>query len=42
MYITFAELIRYANQNNDIKFIIVSGSGGNFSSGNDLTNFANT
>jgi enoyl-CoA hydratase/carnithine racemase len=26
---------------NEIKFIVLSGEGGNFSSGNDLTNFTN-
>jgi enoyl-CoA hydratase/carnithine racemase len=39
MYNAFTELIKQANQNDTIKFIIISGSGGNFSSGNDLINF---
>ena len=42
MYPRFTSLISYANENPDIKFIIVTGNGGNFSSGNDLSNFANT
>ena len=41
MYISFSNLIKYANEDNNVKFIIISGSGGNFSSGNDLANFAN-
>ena len=40
MYITFAELIKYANQEKSIKFIIVSGAGKNYTSGNDLSNFS--
>lgn len=42
MYYTFTSLIHYANQNDAVKFIIISGAGGNFSSGNDLMNFSNT
>ena len=34
-------LVKYANETPSIKFIIVSGKGGNFSSGNDLANFTN-
>jgi enoyl-CoA hydratase/carnithine racemase len=41
MYKTFKNLVEYANENEEVKFIIVSGAGGNYSSGNDLTNFAN-
>lgn len=42
MYYTFTSLIHYANQDDAAKFIIISGAGGNFSSGNDLMNFSNT
>lgn len=42
MYYTLANLIIYANKNEDIKFIVIRGSGGNFSSGNDLGNFMNS
>jgi len=41
MYDTFMNLVRYANEEPTIKFIVVSGKGGNFSSGNDLSNFTN-
>lgn len=41
MYYTLTSLIHYANQNDAVKFIIISGAGGNFSSGNDLMNFGN-
>lgn len=39
MYGTFIEYMNWANENSDIKFIIITGAGGNFSSGNDLANF---
>jgi enoyl-CoA hydratase/carnithine racemase len=39
MYIAFTKLIKQANQNSSIKYIIISGSGANYSSGNDLNNF---
>jgi len=35
------QLIEKANEMPDIKYIIMRGNGGNFSSGNDLTNFMN-
>ncbi len=41
MYYTLVNLILYANENDAVKFIVISGSGGNFSSGNDLQNFSN-
>ncbi len=41
MYYTFTNLLLYANEDQSIKFIIINGSGGNFSSGNDLMNFTN-
>jgi len=41
MYYTFTHLIIAANQHPDVKYIIISGSNGNFSSGNDLSNFTN-
>ena len=41
MYPSFNNLISYANENPEIKFIIVTGNGGNYSSGNDLSNFGN-
>lgn len=39
MYVTLTELIHEAEKNDEIKFIVLMGEGGNFSSGNDLTNF---
>ena len=41
MYNTFMHLIKFGNQNEDIKFIVVTGKGKNYSSGNDLSNFTN-
>lgn len=41
MYITLAKLIESAEHEDTIKFIVIMGEGGNFSSGNDLTNFTN-
>ncbi len=41
MYVTVKEAINQAENNDSIKFIILMGEGGNFSSGNDLTNFTN-
>ena len=41
MYITFAEYLNKANEMDNVKFIVIKGSGGNFTSGNDLNNFAN-
>jgi enoyl-CoA hydratase/carnithine racemase len=32
-------MLRKANQDENVKFIVISGKGGNFSSGNDLSNF---
>lgn len=39
MYFTFLEYIQKANEMNEIKYIVLKGAGGNFSSGNDLNNF---
>ena len=39
MYPYFTELIFKANEMSNVKFIVVTGSGGNFCSGNDLNNF---
>lgn len=41
MYDLFKDLIAVANEDPQVKFIVVSGAGGNFSSGNDLNNFTN-
>lgn len=40
MYTSFVEFIEKANQLENVKYIILRGAGGNFSSGNDLNNFA--
>lgn len=42
MYYSFAHLLTAANQHPEVKFIIISGSGNNFCSGNDLANFTDT
>jgi enoyl-CoA hydratase/carnithine racemase len=42
MFYTFTHSIIAANQNPDVKFIIISGAAGNFTSGNDLSNFTNS
>lgn len=42
MYFLFTSYIQKANEMPDIKYIVIKGSGGNFSSGNDLNNFANS
>jgi enoyl-CoA hydratase/carnithine racemase len=39
MYLTLTEAINSAQTREDIKFIVLMGEGGNFSSGNDLSNF---
>ena len=39
MYVTLKELILYGNEHKDIKFIVINGKGGSYSSGNDLSNF---
>jgi enoyl-CoA hydratase/carnithine racemase len=39
MYEKLAKKIIEANNDERVKFIILSGNGGNFSSGNDLNNF---
>lgn len=41
MYDSVMNYILFANENQQVKFIILSGKGGNFSSGNDLNNFVN-
>ena len=41
MYDRFTDLLMYANELPDIKFIVVKGRGDNYSSGNDLANFTN-
>lgn len=41
MYLTLTEAINLAQTMDNIKFIVLTGQGGNFSSGNDLTNFTN-
>ncbi len=33
--------ILFANENQNVKYIVISGNGGNYSSGNDLSNFIN-
>lgn len=40
MYYKMIQMIKIANDTPEIKYIIVSGAGGNFSSGNDLNNFS--
>jgi peroxisomal 3,2-trans-enoyl-CoA isomerase len=42
MYYSFAQLLTAANENPLVKFIVVSGSGANFCSGNDLANFTDS
>lgn len=39
MYTKLAERIIEANRDDRVKYIIINGKGGNFSSGNDLNNF---
>ena len=39
MYYILVNMIKKANRDQNVKFIVISGKGGNFSSGNDLTNF---
>ena len=39
MYLTLTEAVKSAQTRDDIKFIVLMGEGGNFSSGNDLSNF---
>lgn len=39
MYSTLAQALRAADENPEIKVVILSGDGGNFSSGNDLQDF---
>ena len=39
MYYILVNMLRKANQDENVKFIVISGKGGNFSSGNDLSNF---
>lgn len=39
MYFTFCQFISKANEMEEIKYIVIRGAGGNFSSGNDLNNF---
>ena len=42
MYIKVTAAIRQANADNTIKYILISGEGKSFSSGNDLGNFGNS
>lgn len=39
MYFSFVEFIEKANELENVKYIVLQGAGGNFSSGNDLNNF---
>jgi enoyl-CoA hydratase/carnithine racemase len=39
MYLEVAEAIRQANRDTTIKYILITGDGKTFSSGNDLTSF---
>jgi peroxisomal 3,2-trans-enoyl-CoA isomerase len=39
MYLTVTQAVNSAQTRDDIKFIVLMGEGGNFSSGNDLSNF---
>ena len=41
MYIRLRDLLVQANEDNRVKFIVINGSGGSYSSGNDLANFTN-
>lgn len=41
MYWSFTKALKEAQKNDSIKLIVLMGEGGNFSSGNDLTNFTN-
>jgi enoyl-CoA hydratase/carnithine racemase len=41
MYDIYKDLIAVANEDPEVKFIVVTGNGGTFSSGNDLSNFTN-
>jgi enoyl-CoA hydratase/carnithine racemase len=41
MYLKIAEAIRNANKDPSVKFILITGNGKSFSSGNDLSNFTN-
>lgn len=41
MYFRYMQLIEKANEMPKVKYIVMRGMGGNFSSGNDLHNFMN-
>ncbi len=41
MYLYLTELIKKAIETPEVKFIVFRGSGGNYSTGNDLSNFSN-
>ena len=41
MYIYLTELIQKANEDEEVRYIVIQGANGNFSTGNDLGNFTN-
>ena len=41
MFFTLEEYVKKANELEEVKYIVIRGSGGNFSTGNDLNNFSN-